>query len=451
MNVRKGMSVVPALVLSVALLSHGQETNSASRHITLDDAIQLALKHNHRVRSAADQIQAKQYAKEVARSEYLPRITNESLVAQVTDTQFIQIGAGELGTVASTPVPDKSLILNQGRKTFVTSGTELVEPITQLFTRVRPANESAQADLNASRANAQETEIEVALKVHQIYYGVLIAQSRLSAAQAKMKAGQDLESERIQQVKYGSALDQQLIESRAQSLESKQDLLTIELHISDLTMELDDVMGLPVTTQLVLDTTIPAVSDACEREECVKAALASHPEIAGARAEVEKALAGVRSEKAAYIPDISAFARYSYQSDVPFLARNFGTFGARLTYDLFDGGRRGAAVKESEAELAQAKENLARVTDEVELRVATALNRLDRTKEMVNVSQQVLALRTEASRVSTQKFSNGEALQSQADTAAAQALDAKALLLQSQLDYALAHDELLEAVGIAPQ
>ena len=123
----------------------------------------------------------------------------------------------------------------------------------------------------------------------------------------------------------------------------------------------------------------------------------------------------------------------------------------KLTYDLFDGGRRRAAVRESDVKLAQAKENLARVTDDVELRVETALNRLDRTKEMVNVSEQLLALRTESSRVTAQQLLRGEALQSQADAGVAQELDAKTMLLAAQLDYAQAHDELLQAMGMTPQ
>lgn len=444
--------------LAVALFVSGfavsvlaQTTEPSPRHITLQEAVQLAVKHNHVVRIAGFQVQEKQHAKEAARSGYFPSLTNESQIFRVTDTQFIQIGAGSLGTIAGTPIPVQPVTLNQGGKTFVTSGTGLVQPLTQLFTRVRPANDAARADLSASVANEKETENEVALKVHEIYYQILITQLHRSATEAKIRATQDLQSERVEQVKYGSTLDEQLIESRAQTLEAKQDLLTTDLQLSDLTMQLNDVMGLPVTTQLALDESVPAVPETCQREECVKTALASHPEIVAARAEVEKASAGVRLSKADYFPDISAFARYSYQSGVPFLARNFGSFGASLTYDLFDGGKRRAALRESDSKLAQAKENLARVTDDVELGVETALNRLDRTKEMVNVSQQVVALRTESSRVTAQQLGRGEALQSQADAAAAQELDAKAQLLQSQLGYIQAHDELLQAMGFAPQ
>jgi len=53
--------------------------------------------------------------------------------------------------------------------------------------------------------------------------------------------------------------------------------------------------------------------------------------------------------------------------------------------------------------------------------------------------------------VRQQELLRGAALNSQADTATAQEYDAKALLLQSQMDYLLAHEELLEAMGSAPE
>jgi outer membrane protein TolC len=430
--------------------ARAQNVQPTPRHITLAEAVQLALKHNHIVRIAGYKVEESQHAKEVARSAYFPTIRNESRVFNVTDTQFIEIPAGALGTVAGTPIPARPAILNQGGKTFVTSGTMLSQPLTQLFTRVKPSNEVAQADLDATRANEHQTGNEIALRVHQIYYQILITQLHRSATEAKIRAAQDLERERVEQVKYGSTLDEQLIESRAQTLEVKQDLLTTELQLSDLTMQLNDVLGLPITTKLELDQTVPEVKESCSREECVKTALVSHPEIVAARAEVEKASAAVRLAKADYYPDVSAFARYSYQNNVPFLARNFGTFGAELTYDLFDGGRRRAAVSENSARLAQARENLARLNDEVERRVETAANKLERTREMVQVSQEILALRAESSRVSAQRLERGEALRSQADAAISQEFDAKTLLLQSQLNFTQAHDELLQATGQTP-
>ncbi len=148
---------------------------------------------------------------------------------------------------------------------------------------------------------------------------------------------------------------------------------------------------------------------------------------------------------------VEAFARYSYQNNVPFLARNFGTLGIHLGYDLFDGGRKRSVKREREAQLAQAKENLARLTDEVELAIHTAYNKLERTEQMVKVSEEVVALRSESNRVLQQELLQGAALMSQAAMATAQEYDAKALLLQSQLDYSEAHDEFIHAMGLTPE
>jgi len=87
----------------------------------------------------------------------------------------------------------------------------------------------------------------------------------------------------------------------------------------------------------------------------------------------------------------------------------------------------------------------------VELQVQIAYNKLQRTRELVNVSNELRALRTEASRVSAQQLQKGEVLQSQADNAVAQKFDAETSLLQAQLDYIQAHDEMTEAMGLTPE
>ena len=420
------------------------------RRITLEEAVQMALKHNHFVRIAAYKVEEKEHAKDIARSAYFPLLRNDTNVVQVTDTQFIGIPAGSLGSIDGVSLPGRSVTLNQGGKTIVTSGTGLTQPLTELL-KVKPANDIASAELSATRDKAHQTENAVALRVHQIYYRILIAEAHREATQAKIKASEDLKNERIAQVKFGAALEAEAIESRAQSLEAKQDLLTTELQLSYLTMQLDDAVGLPLATPLTLDASVREVGATCEREECLRVALESHPEMAEARAEIEKASAAVRLAKRQYIPDVEAFARYSYQENVPFLARNFGSFGIHFGYDLFDGGRKRAAIGEHSAQLSQAQENLARIKEEIELRVQTAYNKLERTREMVKVSEELLSLRTESHRVSAQQLQEGAALHSQADAAAAHELDAKTLLLQSQLEYIQARDEMIEAMGQTPE
>jgi outer membrane protein TolC len=435
---------------SSALVAQSREAPSP-RLVTLREALELALEHNHRVQMARSSVEAKQEAKAVARSAYYPSVRNESSFAHLTDTQFIGIPAGSLGVVGRNLIPPGDLTISQGALDLTTVGTGLVQPLTPLL-KIKAANDVARADVEATRGKARGTENSIALKVHQIYYQILIAEVRRRAVEAKIQASDDLQTERVQQVRYGSALDADLIESRAQALQARQELVTTELQLSDLHMQFNDIVGLPLTTAVRLDpdvTTAPA--ETCAGEECVQLALESHPEIAEARAEVDRAASSVRLAKYQFIPDVDAFARYSYQKNVPFLANHFGTFGVSLTYELFDGGRRRAAVRERHAQLTEAEENLARISDEIQLRVQTAANKLERTRQMIAVSSELLALRSESRRMAAERLTRGASLQSQASGSEAQELEAKAVLLQSQLDFLQAADELTEAIGRRPQ
>jgi len=447
---RRAATVVVSLV-SFSMLTLAQQPDSnIQRRLNLHEAVQLALRHNHVVRIAALHVEEEQHAKEVARSAYLPTIRNDSAFAHVTDTQFIGIPAGAFGAVGGSTIPPREFNINQGDRNFFSSGTGLTQPLTELF-KIRAGNDVARADLNASREKARGVQNDVALRVRELYYNILVVQSRHQAIEAKIRAVNDLQSERVQQVKYGSTLEVDLIESKAQLLEAKQELLTTELQLSDLRLKFNDIVGLPLKTDVALDPDVPTSSESCERSQCIKLALDAHPEITGARAEVEKASAGVRAAKREYIPDVEAFARYSYQENVPFLAHNFGTFGVHFGYDVFSGGKKRATLRERDAQLAQAKENLARVSDEVEVRVQTAYNKVERTQQMMAVSQELLATRQEARRVSAQQLQQGTYLRSQADAAAAQELEAETTLLQSQLEYAQAQDELTDAIGQTAQ
>jgi outer membrane protein TolC len=445
-----------AIVLTLAGLllasspASGQTTGTQSpRLITLREAVELALQRNHVVRLAGLEVEEHEHVKEAAKSAYFPSVRNDTNLAHVSDTQLIEIPAGGLGAVGSNLVPPQPLIINQGGLTFASTGFGIVQPLTQLL-KINAANGVARAAVDGSRGKARKTENEIALDVHKLYYRILIAEAHRSAILAKVEASDNLQSERVQLVKYGSALDSDLIESRAQSLQAKQELLSNDLQLSDLHMQFNDAIGLPLGTAVALDPAVTDAPEGCTREACITVALESHPEIAEARATVEKAEAAVRLAQYDYVPDVEAYARYSFQDNAPFLASNFATVGIHLTYELFDGGKRRASVAARRAQLAQARENLARLRDDVELRVSTSYNKLERTRQMVAVSQELVTLRGESRRVTSEQLTRGAALRSLAAASLAQELEARALLLQSRLDYVQAAAELDQATGRTP-
>ncbi len=256
------MKIRPLLIFT--LLSAGQicavaqrEDSPVPRTMNLQQALGLALEHNHDVRISSLKVEEDEHAKEVARSAYFPVLKNNSTFAHATDTEFIGIPTGALGTVGGSPLPFQTLVLNQGALNYALSSTELGQPLRELF-KIKAANDVARADVEASKGKARSVKDQVALKVRQLFYTILIVQSQQQAIEAEIHAVEDIQTERVQQVKYGSTLEADLIESRAQSLQAKQNLLTAQLQLSDLHMQFNDEVGLSIQSEVVLDPNIPS-------------------------------------------------------------------------------------------------------------------------------------------------------------------------------------------------
>src|SRR5262244_1860248 len=121
--IKRAFFLLTILMLALNSLLSAQEAGPAQpRHLRLEEAVQLALKHNHLVRIASLKVEEEQHAKEVARSAYLPLLRNDSVFAHLTDTQFIGIPAGTFGNIGGVNIPSSTVIINQGGLTFATSG-----------------------------------------------------------------------------------------------------------------------------------------------------------------------------------------------------------------------------------------------------------------------------------------------------------------------------------------
>src|SRR5262249_3597466 len=116
------------VVLLTAVLLHAVDT----LHLTLTEAVHLAIRQNRALKIARLKVTEKEYAKAGEHSAYFPAIKNESNMLHITDLQFVEIPAGGLGSVSGVPIPVQTIPLPQGKLTFYSSGTQISQPLTQL-------------------------------------------------------------------------------------------------------------------------------------------------------------------------------------------------------------------------------------------------------------------------------------------------------------------------------
>jgi outer membrane protein TolC len=436
---------------SSAQIVSGPES-TAPISLTLSQAVSLALKQNRNLLLADLALDDSEHKREISRSSYYPQIKNESSLLHITELAGIDIPAGTFGVPAATgPIPAKALFIGQGSHTSYTSGTGLTQPLTQLF-KIHALNRAAATDVDIAKIQVDQTENEIALKVRQLYYGILIVQLRQQAVRAEISAGETKNQESKDAVAQGQSLDVAALQSHAALLEAQQAGLTLRLQSHDLTLALSDMLGLPLRSQLVLDDSSASLSIAIpSREECLRIAQQQSTEIRTAEQAVFKAKAGLSAAKDEYIPNVTGMARYSYQSGVPLLVHNFGTFGLNLSYDLFDGGRRGAQIRDSRTLVSEAELGLAQSADEVTVAVETAYDKVEQLQSMVEVAQEALSVRTEAARLADRQFEQTEALASEREEAHAKAESAKASFLEETINLSLAQADLKRTIGQIPQ
>jgi len=432
--------------------SVAQQSSANPMHLTLDQAISLALKQNHALHLRSLSVQQMQSKKDEARADYLPQIKANGSVLHITELEGVAIPAGSFGNYSSIgPVPSKSLLIDQGAATAYTGGVGLEQPLTQLF-RIHQANIAAKQDILVAKTQLDQTQDAIALQVRQLYYNILINQQKLKASQDQLTAAQIKDEESRSDVARGSALEISALQSKASILQAQQESLTLGLQGNDLQRQMADVLGLPVDTPLNLDPSAAAVGlDVPTRADAIRIALEQNQDLRAARQTLAKAQASLAAAKDAYIPDLTALSRYSYQSGVPFLVHNFGTFGFLLSYDLFDGGRREAKVREARIEVHSAEVTIDKLQSEIEVQVESIYDRVDELRQMVDVAGQVVKVRIEAARLADRQFEQAATLNSARSQSHADLASATASLLEASCGLSLAEADLKRALGQMPQ
>jgi multidrug efflux pump subunit AcrB/outer membrane protein TolC len=447
----KGLKPVASAATVEALALFGLAGQASAEQgkvsITLFQAVEMALKQNSVLKIGRLKVTENDQKIVSARSQYFPQLSNNTKYIALSDKQLVTIPAGSLGNVNGGPFPNNDVKLNQGRSSILYSETTLAQPTTQLL-KIHEANQIARADRGIAEAELTKSANETVLAVHQLYYALLVAFKERDAAQASVRASQENLRESEEAVKAGNELDVAVTSARANLLQGRQALIAAENNISDVTSELNDLLGLPSDTILeVTDAGLPELTE-LTKDQSYEEARAKNGELLAARETLEKSQHAVKAAKYEYIPDVTIFAKYGYQDGAPFLDKNVGIFGVELTWNIFDWGRRKGDIGQRVAQQSQAKENLARIDKRIGIEIDKAYRKLDRSKQMVDVAREALSLCQENARLSENGLKAGTVTAAKRAETVAALRKAEMGELQASLEYRLARDELDRIRGV---
>lgn len=435
-----------ALITAGVLISSGQ-ASAEPLTLTLPQTVELARKENTALKISRDRVREYRHRRVSARSNYYPHLSNETSYIGISERQLVNIPAGSLGDIPGMgPFPAQNTSIDQGAESILLVSTTLTQPVTQLF-KIYEADKIAESDHRIAQSDARKAENDIILGVHQLYYGLLIAEKQKDAAMAALKAAQENLRESEDAVKSGNVLDNAAIGSRARLLQSRQSLLAAENQISDLTSELGDLLNLPQNTKLLLTGIADPLPELQPFEQYLDEGVSLNPEIQAAKDTLTKAHHALRAAQDEYIPDISLFARHTYQDGVPFATNHIETYGVQMTWNIFDGGNRRGVVSQRRSQLSQAEENLKRTENRIAVEIGKAYRKAERTRLLMDAARESLSYQRENLRLSDNQLKAGVASDARHAESVAAVRKAELEELQAHLGYRLALAELERIAG----
>ena len=176
-----------------------------------------------------------------------------------------------------------------------------------------------------------------------------------------------------------------------------------------------------------------------DTDESIRVAIARNPSLKAQRQAILSNAANVNVQIAGWFPSINANAGYEFVNDLASqnVSSNVGGwfFGATGTWNIWDGGLTYGNVMQAKAQLMQAKNNYDNGVRQIVLDVQQAISNLQQAQETIDSQTASVVQATEALRLSRERLDAGAGTQLDVLNAQVQLLQAQTNVLQARFDY----------------
>ena len=395
------------LLLAAPTIGAAQQA-PAPTTISLADALTLAAKVSHSVRTAEAGVQRAHGQQLQAKSQFLPQINGIANYQRTFESQFAALSSGSSSsttsstTTSTTSSSSSTSSIGNISKIFASPNTmTLGLSLSQnVFTagRLLASEKGAEAARTAADINLDAARAQLALDVAQAYFDAvageqlaLIADSTL--AQAERTLQQTTVSRRV-----GSAAEFDLLRARVARDNQRPALIAARGNRDVALMRLRQLLGVPLNQPLALTTpirdegNIPVASAALSQPIDIpgrQGGLVPDTTV-GRRASVRQAEANVDAQQFAFraaqmnrLPSVqlsSSYQRFAYPTG--FLPGSLSelypnwTASVGLSFPVFLGGKLTGDRMIAEANVIEARQSLEQVRELAALDARTAVNQL---------------------------------------------------------------------------
>jgi outer membrane protein len=419
---RNFVLVVVLLILVGHGVSYAQDAEPPSgSSLTLEQAVDLALRHNHSVKIAEFGVRRAGEDISAAKTFRLPSLHAYTLVSGNLANNQLQFQNPASGLF---PGLGEFFTLNVDRKPTAIFATSVIQPLSQQY-RIGLNLKLQRVSREAAQANLRLQQQEIVDGVKKAYYAVLQTKSALGSVREAVKSYQEMDKVTgdyvVQQVVLKA--DHLVVQTRLAKAEYEE--LKLNNQLATQKEQLNSLMGRDVRTDFELTEVPYLVTVQTDLAAARSIALDQRPELEQAKLAIERATLDRRIKKSEYIPDVSAgFVYLTNRNFEPSVPKNFANIGVIVKWEFFDWGRKRHQLAEKDAAIEQAKNGLKETEDKVLIDVGDKLRKLQQSVQAFRVAKLAQDAAKENLRVSTGRYKFqavllSEVLQSQASLAEA--------------------------------
>lgn len=393
--------VIGLILLSVHGAARAQSPSPSTESLTLDQAIDLALRNNHAIKISKFEVAKAEEDISVAKTSRLPSLHMYTLFS----TNLVKNDL-KIPNPAANQFPGLGpfFLLTQDRKVSTIFGVTAVEPLTQQY-RIGLHIKLERLSRELAQAKLRQQQNETINQVKKTYYAILQTKSALSSVEQAVKSYQELDKVTGDYVVQQVALKADYLVVQTRLARAQYDQLELSSKLATQKEQLNSLLGREVGYEFEITDAPPFISVDTNLAAARKIALEHRPELQQARLSVEQATLARRIKKSEYIPDVSAAFAYvtprNFPSTVP---REFANVGVRISWEFFDWGRKKHQLAGLDNSIEQARNGLKETEDQVLVDVGDKLRKLQLSGQALRVAKLAEDAAKENLRVSTGQY-----------------------------------------------
>jgi outer membrane protein TolC len=421
-----------------------QDTSASGEMLTLEQAIALALRDNHRVKNAELEVGKMADNLAAARTFRLPSVHLYTLVSEQLVKQETRIndplssiipGLGPFFTISAPRRP-----------TTIFAG-QVLEPLSQQY-RIGLNLKQVGLARDVEREELRQRQQATVNEVKRTYYGILQTQSALDSLQESIRLYRELDRVTGDYVAQQVALKSDSLEVKTRLAKTEYEALNLTNQLATQKEQLNNLLGRDVRTDFRVSAVPDATDFGLDLVSARNRALDQRPELRAGRLKVKQAEVDRRIKKSEYIPDVSVgFTYLTLRNFEDIIPKNFASLGIVVKWEVFDWGRKKDQLAEKDKTIAQAKNGLHEAESLVLIDVGDKFRKLQQTRQALLVAQLGQETAREMLRVNTNRYKLTAALLSEVLQSQAALAEANRQHQQALLGYWTAKAEFEKSLG----